>query len=105
DYEVGTLPAGILGETNVPGRRVTISADASGQGWFVDPTPLQDEEFAGGPAMGTMDLLTAVLHEMGHLVGQPDVSSLTSPLDLMGDALAPGVRLTGALDRIFAAGV
>src|SRR5262249_38306757 len=82
DYEVGTLPAGILGESNVPGRRVTISADASGQGWFVDPTPLQDEEFAGGPAMGTMDLLTAVLHEMGHLAGRPAVSAAADPPDL-----------------------
>jgi hypothetical protein len=83
----------------------------------VDATPLADEEFApggpgsplvalpGSPAAGKVDLLTAVLHEMGHLDGRPDVSSAGNPLDLMADALAPGTRRTDGLDQVFAGGL
>jgi hypothetical protein len=112
DFEVGTLPAGVLGATYPGAGRVLLSADASGNGWFVDPTPLQDEEFAvgapGGPlvalpgtaAAGREDLLTAVLHEMGHLAGRPDQADETN---LMGEDLPAGVRRVEALDRIFSA--
>jgi hypothetical protein len=114
DYELGTLPTGLLGSTDVPGNQVMLSLDAAGQGWFVDPTPLQDEEYlpgdantpltalAGSPAAGKIDLLTVVLHEMGHLVGRPDVSVLDHPADLMAGALAPGQRYVNALDQVFA---
>jgi hypothetical protein len=92
-----------------------LDRTAAGHGWFVDPTPLQDEEFRGGadgpltaaptgPAAGKMDLLTAVLHELGHLAGLPDVSAATDPADLMGEQLADGDRRTAALDRVFAQG-
>jgi len=105
-YAVAALPPGVLGLTDVAGRRVTISADAAGYGWFVDPTPGQDEEFApgsplvalpGSPSQGKEDLLTAVLHEMGHLAGSHDGSS-----GLMTGALAPGTRDLAALDAVFA---
>jgi hypothetical protein len=49
-----------------------------------------------------MDLLTAVLHELGHLAGLPDVSAASSPADLMGDQLGTSSRLTAALDQVFA---
>jgi hypothetical protein len=109
-YGVGALPPGVLGLTDVAARRVTLSADAAGHGWFADGTPLQDEEFApdspgsplvalpGSPAAGKEDLLTAVLHEMGHLAGRPDGGA-----GLMAGALAPGTRDLGALDQVFAA--
>jgi hypothetical protein len=53
-------------------------------GWFVDPTPDEDEEFElrpldnghevlkakeGGPAENKMDLYTVVKHEIGHMMG------------------------------------
>jgi hypothetical protein len=94
----------------VAARRVTLSADAAGHGWFADGTPLADEEFApggpgsplvalpGSPAAGKEDLLTAVLHEMGHLAGSPDGTS-----GLMQGALGLGTRDLGALDSVFAA--
>ena len=96
-YDVAALPPGVLG-----------LADAAGHGWFIDPTPLQDEEFVpGGPgsplvalpgsaAAGREDLLSAVLHEMGHLAGRPDADS-----GLMAGHLAAGSRDTLALDQIF----
>jgi hypothetical protein len=58
----------------------------------VDPTPLDDSEFAPGavdsPAAGRVDLLTVVAHELGHALGlDSDASD-----GLMGEFLAPGVR-------------
>jgi hypothetical protein len=109
-YGVGQLPPGVLGETDVATRQVLLSADAAGYGWFVDGTPLQDEEFApgapgsplvalpGSAAAGKEDLLTAVLHEMGHLAGSPDGGA-----GLMEGALTLGTRNLGALDQVFAA--
>jgi hypothetical protein len=108
-YGVGQLPEGVLGETDVVTRRVTLSTDAAGNGWYADGTPLADEEFAPGApgallvalpgtaAAGREDLLTAVLHEMGHLAGSPDGVS-----GLMAGALAAGTRDLGALDQVFA---
>jgi hypothetical protein len=112
-FAVGRLPDGVLGQTDVAADQVLLSADAAGYGWFVDPTPGQDEEFApgsplvappGSPAAGKMDLLTAVLHEMGHLAGSPDEGAASRPGDLMADMLAPGARDLGALDQVFARG-
>jgi hypothetical protein len=104
-YELAALPAGTLGLAFEGSNQVLISRDAAGHGWFVDPTPLQDEEFAangtalaGSAAAGHEDLLTTVLHEMAHLVGVGDDSGSA----LMQDMLAPGVRHTAALDAVFA---
>jgi hypothetical protein len=105
-YGVGALPPGVLGLADAAARRVTLSADAAGHGWFADGTPLQDEEFApgsplvalpGSPAAGKEDLLSAVLHEMGHLAGRPDGDT-----GLMAGSLAAGTRDLGALDSVFA---
>ncbi len=117
DYEVAALPSGLLGSTNGPGQRVTLSPNAAGQGWFIDPTPLQDSAYqpgstglamtapGGSAAAGHVDLLTVVLHEMGHLAGQDNVSVLDNPDALMAGALAPGERHLGALDQVFAGGL
>jgi hypothetical protein len=107
--QVGDLPGAELGQAWPASGAVLLDGDAAGHGWFVDPTPLTDEEFdasgqalAGGPAAGRMDLLTAVLHELGHLAGLPDVSAATDPADLMGEQLGAGVRRTAVLDQVFA---
>jgi hypothetical protein len=60
---------------------IQIDVDAAGYGWFVDATPEDNDEFiaAGlhelvaigdGPAADRVDLLTVVLHEMGHVLGR-----------------------------------
>ena len=62
------------------GKTILIDRDAAGYGWFIDPTPQDDAEFtplaadvlAARPqtaAAGHADLLTAVMHEMGHVLG------------------------------------
>ena len=41
---IGSLASGLLGETS--GKSIAIDDDAAGYGWFVDPTPADDSEFA-----------------------------------------------------------
>src|SRR4051812_7427265 len=83
---------------------IQLDATASGAGWYVDPTPAEDSEFAvsiGGtehsagpdsPAAGRIDLLTVVMHEMGHVLGLDDLDVQATPHDLMTVSLAPGIR-------------
>ncbi|MBV9124366.1 MAG: hypothetical protein JO112_13485 [Planctomycetes bacterium] len=92
----------LLGEAE-PGV-VLLSADAAGYGWFVDATPGDDEEFGlrlapteleaapGSVAAGHMDLLTVVLHELGHELGLPDLDPAAHPFDLLDGQLALGSR-------------
>jgi glucose/arabinose dehydrogenase len=71
---------------------IWLDVDAAGRGWFVDPTPGLDEEFspilASSPATGKVDLLTAVVHEMGHHLGRDH----SDPYGFMQENLATGVR-------------
>ncbi|MBY0525661.1 MAG: PQQ-dependent sugar dehydrogenase [Gemmataceae bacterium] len=96
-FVVTDLTPGWLGEF-LPGT-VFIDANASGFGWFVDPTPRLDEEFAGASALagsaaaGRVDLLTVVTHEMGHALGLGDGSGKGTAADLMAESLAPGIAV------------
>jgi hypothetical protein len=54
------------------GNTIWLDDNAAGWGWFVDETPWEDSEFttAGDQGeQGRMDLLSALMHEMGHLLG------------------------------------
>lgn len=78
-----------------------IDDDAAGLGWFVDPTPLLDEEFGSGgsarpgtAAAAGVDLLTVLAHELGHVLGRPDLDVWSHPDDVMAEELGRGVRRT-----------
>jgi len=99
------------------GDTVLIDADAAGFGWFVDTTPYDDTEFrrenvdgellatASSSAYGDMDLLTVVMHELGHVLGFEDLDPEEYPHDLMSGTLATGVRrLDIEVDQSIAAG-
>ncbi|MCB1089714.1 MAG: hypothetical protein KDM63_21920, partial [Verrucomicrobiae bacterium] len=78
-YQISDLGPNHLGNTE--GTTITIDDDAAGSGgWFIDATPLLDEEFislsdnrftaiSGGEASGHYDLLTILIHEQGHILG------------------------------------
>jgi CSLREA domain-containing protein len=95
EYVVADLPTGWLAAADPAAGRVIVSPDAAGHGWFIDPTPWEDTEFAG-PVAG-VDLLSALFHEMGHLAGQADDSGP----DLLAGSLPAGMRRADALDVIF----
>ena len=109
-FVITSLSPGLLGEY-VPGV-IYLDAIADGWGWFVDPTPGQDEEYAakagalaalpGSGAAGHVDLLTVVMHEMGHALGLPDITAPGST-DLMAEALATGLRRLPSMADIDAA--
>jgi len=96
-FALADLAGSELGESS--GGTVLIDADAGGYGWFVDASPASSSEFRvrldrnvlgaapDSAAFGRMDLLTAVEHELGHLLGFEHGSSA-----LMREALQPGVR-------------
>jgi len=86
------------------GDTILIDADAAGFGWFVDTTPYDDTEFrrenvdgellatASSSAYGDMDLLTVVMHEIGHVLGFEDLDAEEYSSDLMSATLAASVR-------------
>ncbi len=108
-FSVADMPAWYLG-AYAPGA-VQLDSDGAGYGWFLDATPLDDSEFGnvadatrlltdptGAPA-GHVDLLTTVMHEMGHQLGLEDTYSLGDRSDLMYGYLVTGERrLPGAGD-------
>ena len=57
---VADLPGARLGEAF--GTTITLDINAAGHGWFVDTT-------TGDSARNRIDLLTAVMHELGHVLG------------------------------------
>ena len=84
--------------------QITLDADAAGRGWYLDATPGDDAEFGavfaatrmqtdptGAPA-GHYDLLTAIMHEMGHTLGLGDFYLAGDRDDLMYGWLYLGER-------------
>jgi hypothetical protein len=96
NFEITNLPTGQLAEGTITSYNsngtpktatITIDDDANGVGWFVDSTPGDSSEFQGvgmygsggvgeyfqatanSTAAGKYDLLTTILHEMGHTLG------------------------------------
>ncbi len=88
------LPGTTLGLAS--GSVIYLNATAAGHGWFLDPTPADDSEFARGlassPAAGRADLLTVLTHEMGHVLGLDDDAEDPFTGSVMADALPLGVR-------------
>ncbi len=81
------------------GQRIYLDANAAGAGWFVDATPENDDEFAGDVA--GVDLLTALAHELGHLLGMVDLDESQFADHVMSELLAPGQRnLPSAIDEV-----
>lgn len=89
DLQIADLPTGQLAEAQITkydqygrpnGGTILIDNDANGYSWFIDQSPFDNTEFSQtltdtayrattGDAVGKYDLLTSILHEMGHLAG------------------------------------
>jgi len=102
---IGELAGGALG--HFENGELTIDADAAGHGWFVDLTPADSVEFSvqydrstlrateESEAFGRMDLLTVLMHELGHAIGFQDNGAGYA---VMEEELEPGVRFLLELD-------
>ena len=108
--DIGGAYLGLAG-----GNSIVIDDDAAGNGWFVDQSPLDDSEFdvvdsdtqltaTSGPAAGRTDLLTTVMHELGHHLGLHDLDADLVPDNLMTESLGNSTRRTaGDIDDLFSA--
>jgi hypothetical protein len=91
DVQIADLGGATLGLTS--GNTILIDDNAAGWGWFVDPTPRDDSEFTtpgDQGEQGKIDLLTVLMHEMGHLLG---LEHSAASGDVMSATLGSGVRL------------
>ncbi|MBA2115048.1 hypothetical protein HOV93_22200 [Planctomycetes bacterium FF15] len=92
------LPGSQLASTI--GNSIYLDHDAAGWGWFVDSTPLDSSEFSAhsengqllanstSAAAGKIDLLSVLMHELGHVAGFGH-----SEEGLMSATIQPGERL------------
>ncbi len=101
DVVLQDLPDGRLG--HLIGSTIFIDPTAAGHGWFVDSTPGDDSEFlstafdtelyapGGSEAASRIDLLTVLMHELGHGLGWAH-SAPGAAHSLMADGLLNGIR-------------
>jgi hypothetical protein len=96
-FAITDLGPAYLGLGN-PDGAILLDDDGAGWGWFVDSSPTTDDEFTNSvshDAVAHMDLLTVVMHEIGHALGYPTGSAQDTPAAaLMSERLAVGVRRT-----------
>ncbi|MCB9940976.1 MAG: tandem-95 repeat protein [Planctomycetaceae bacterium] len=104
DFRIADLPDGILGSSTAS--TVIIDLDAAGHGWFIDLTSSDDTEFQPGSLLakpsdstngptGRIDLLTVVMHELGHTLGLGHSDAVD---ELMSETLSTGQRRSPAED-------
>jgi fibronectin type 3 domain-containing protein len=79
-FVIADLPGSTLSET--AGNEILIDRDAAGYGWSIGAVPAATE----------VDLLTAVCHELGHLIGLNDIPTQSNPGDVMDNTLGLGTR-------------
>ena len=91
-----TIRTADLGGTTLglaSGNTIWLDDNAAGWGWFVDATPGDDSEYhrlGNQGEQNRMDLLTVVMHELGHLLGHDHDEE-----GVMAESLLAGVRRTG----------
>lgn len=111
-YSIADLPGSTLGRADRSS--IVIDSNAAGHGWFIDSTPLDDSEFFASELSNqkskienrnAIDLLTVVMHELGHTLGLSDDYSDPAADHIMNGWLPTGTRrlpTAADLDGLFA---
>ncbi|MFK7778123.1 MAG: choice-of-anchor Q domain-containing protein, partial [Gimesia sp.] len=108
EIKVVELPGTQLGKADTETNTIYLDTNAAGWSWFVDPTPLLNEEFSESvsgvlaaslfsTAHGQIDLLTVLIHELNHLLGYDhnDQENVLRELEL-----TPGERTLPSQEHI-----
>jgi len=95
------------------GTHITLNTRPLGNGWYIGAeagagTPFKINSKldgilraqSGSPAEGRMDLLTTLMHEMGHALGLPDYKDAAHRNDIMYGYLERGERRLPAMDEV-----
>ncbi|MBL8826329.1 MAG: hypothetical protein JNM18_05040 [Planctomycetaceae bacterium] len=94
---------------------VQVDDNGAGRGWFIDQTPGDNSEFrqfvsltelnaTEGAAADHYDLLTLVMHELGHVLGLDDFDADLRDGDVMTGEMGVGTRrmpIFGEADPVF----
>jgi regulation of enolase protein 1 (concanavalin A-like superfamily) len=104
-FTIGDLGPNYLG-LFTPEHTIQLDDDGAGWGWFIDASPASNDEFlstdeaqvftaaAGNSAGGRMDLLSAVMHEIGHFLGFDGDHVPERAVAVMSEDLETGIRRT-----------
>jgi len=87
------LPSSILGLGSFASPTIWLDTDGAGHGWRLEPAA---DGLAGEP--GRIDLLTTVAHELGHVLGYPDLDASTHQGHVMAATLPSGQHRVTLLD-------
>ncbi|MEO0413948.1 MAG: LEPR-XLL domain-containing protein, partial [Verrucomicrobiota bacterium] len=95
------------------GQSISVDIDANGRGWFVDGTPMVDEEFSeidgvlsaleGSGAESGIDLVSVLMHEQGHILGLLDHYQHNDNGDVMYGVFTDGERRLIEIDAALGA--
>jgi hypothetical protein len=87
---VADLSSDLLGLASLDSHTIWLDDNAAGYGWHVDQTALWPRPFAQHENVhGSIDLLSAVSHELGHLLGLEDIDSHADYGNVMNGVLSP----------------
>jgi hypothetical protein len=97
-FYITNLPGQLLGLTS--GNSIWIDQNAKGYGWYTGlvgagwslVTGNEFQAVAGSPAIGHVDLLTVVTHELGHVLGFASIDPAIQGHDWMTATLGTGIR-------------
>jgi hypothetical protein len=92
-FEIEDLGGRVLGSAGTS--HVLIDDDAAGHGWGTYAEPNDDSD----DSLSSIDLLTVVLHELGHTLGYEDEDVRVAPDSLMAGTLGVGEHRTA--DSLF----
>ena len=89
-FAITDLGNNLLGQA--VGNLITIDRNAAGHGWYVNRNMQTDDEFNRFKSPDGVDLLTVVMHEMGHALGFEHDDPNDNIATLMDDTLGSGER-------------